>query len=133
MSAALIVASVASFVQVMQIKIPRTRFVIGSGLLSVMGVSFSFVPVAQQVIGTLSQCTCAGVPCTVGHTCAACASALVGKCLTPEAAYGKVLGTVSTIDPLVLVLQSSRIRLCCEMALGSENGSFAYTTSVCRF
>lgn len=93
-SAALIVASMASFVQVMQIKIPGTRFVIGSGLLSVMGVSFSFVPVAQQVISTLSQCACAGVPCVVGGTCGACTTPLEGKCLTPETAYGKVLGTI---------------------------------------
>lgn len=95
-SAALIVASVASFVQVMQIKIPGTRFVIGSGLLSVMGVSFSFVPVAQQVIRTLSQCACADVPCTVGGTCGTCTTPLEGRCLTPETAYGKVLGTVSS-------------------------------------
>ena len=94
-SAALIVAAYASFIQVFQIKVRGTRFVIGTGLLSVMGVSFSFVPVAQQVIGTLTQCSCAGTPCTIGGTCSACASALVGNCHTPEEAYGKVLGTVS--------------------------------------
>lgn len=94
-SAALIVASVASFVQVTQFKIRGTRFVIGSGLLSVMGVSFSFVPVAQQVIATLSQCACNGTPCSVGGgTCAACPVALTGKCHSAEDAYGKVLGTV---------------------------------------
>lgn len=61
-----------------------------------MGVSFSFVPVAQQVITTLSQCACDGEPCTFEGTCVACTSPLVGKCHTPEEAYGKVLGTVST-------------------------------------
>jgi len=95
-SAALIVASIASFVQVRQFKIPGTRLVIGSGLLSVMGVSFSFVPVAQQVIATLSQCSCNGTACSVsGGTCAGCPVALTGKCLTAEEAFGKVLGTVS--------------------------------------
>lgn len=93
-SAALIVAAVASFVQIVQLRIPGTRYVIGSGMLSVMGVSFSFVPISQQVISTLSKCACAGVPCTVGGTCGACAGPLTGECLTPEAAYGKVLGTV---------------------------------------
>jgi len=94
-SAALIVAAVASFVQVTQFKIPGTRLVIGSGLLSVMGVSFSFVPVAQQVIATLSQCACAGTPCSVGAgTCDACPVPLTGKCHSAEDAYGKVLGTI---------------------------------------
>ncbi|KAG0631559.1 hypothetical protein M758_1G262300 [Ceratodon purpureus] len=93
-SAALIVAACASFIQVFQFKIPFTKYVIGTGLLSVMGVSFSFVPVAQQVIGTLSQCTCAGAVCTVGGTCSTCAVPLVGNCHTAEDAYGKVLGTI---------------------------------------
>lgn len=94
-SAALIVAAVASFVQVTQVKIPGTRLVIGSGLLSVMGVSFAFVPVAQQVIATLSQCSCAGTPCSVGAgTCDACPVPLTGKCYSAEDAYGKVLGTI---------------------------------------
>jgi len=98
-SAALIVAAIASFVQVTQFHIRGTRIVIGSGLLSVMGVSFSFVPVAQQVISTLSACACNGVPCSVGlGTCDTCSVALTGKCHTAEQAYGKVLGTVSTTN-----------------------------------
>lgn len=105
-SAALIVAAVASFVQIVQLRIPGTRYVIGSGMLSVMGVSFSFVPISQQVISTLSKCACAGVPCTVGGTCGACAGPLTGECLTPEAAYGKVLGTVSTTENSVHYLSS---------------------------
>lgn len=110
-SAALIVAAIASFIQVMQIKIPGTRYVIGSGLLSVMGVSFSFVPVAQQVITTLSQCACDGEPCTFEGTCVACTSPLVGKCHTPEEAYGKVLGTllVCCFFQMAISFVSSRV------------------------
>lgn len=91
---------VRAIVQVTQFKIPGTPLVIGSGLLSVMGVSFSFVPVAQQVIATLSECACNGAPCPVGGgECDACPVPLVGKCHSAEDAYGKVLGTVSACSP----------------------------------
>ncbi|CAM6116353.1 unnamed protein product [Calypogeia fissa] len=95
-SAALIVSSIASFIQVTQFKIPFTRYVIGSGLLSVMGVTFAYLPVAQAVIQTLRSCTCAGVPCTTGAggTCDACPVALVGSCFEGRKAYGHVLGTI---------------------------------------
>jgi xanthine/uracil permease len=93
-SAALIVSSIASLIQIIQIPIPFTRLVIGSGLLSVMGISFSFVPIAEQVIATLNQCTCAGVACSPGGTCDTCTTPLEGNCLTEEKAYGKILGTI---------------------------------------
>ncbi|KAH9304469.1 hypothetical protein KI387_008873, partial [Taxus chinensis] len=44
-SAALIVASFASLIQILQFKIPFTSYVVGSGLLSVMGITFTVVPI----------------------------------------------------------------------------------------
>ncbi|KAH9330663.1 hypothetical protein KI387_002771, partial [Taxus chinensis] len=42
------VASFASFTQMLQFKIPFTSYVVGSGLLSVMGFTFAVVPIADQ-------------------------------------------------------------------------------------
>eukprot|EP00271_Cylindrocystis_brebissonii_P023449 TRINITY_DN9731_c0_g1_i1.p1 TRINITY_DN9731_c0_g1~~TRINITY_DN9731_c0_g1_i1.p1 ORF type:complete len:633 (+),score=99.93 TRINITY_DN9731_c0_g1_i1:213-2111(+) len=95
-SAALIVSGIASFVQVTQIPIPFTNYKIGSGLLSVMGISFTFLPIAESAIGTMRTCSCDGIPCSTGTggTCDACTGSLAGSCLTGQEAYGKVLGTV---------------------------------------
>jgi NCS2 family nucleobase:cation symporter-2 len=37
-------------IQVVRIKIPGTKFYVGSGLLSVMGTSFTFLPIAQRSV-----------------------------------------------------------------------------------
>eukprot|EP00270_Netrium_digitus_P004320 TRINITY_DN15358_c0_g1_i1.p1 TRINITY_DN15358_c0_g1~~TRINITY_DN15358_c0_g1_i1.p1 ORF type:complete len:618 (+),score=92.71 TRINITY_DN15358_c0_g1_i1:80-1933(+) len=70
-SAALICSSLSTFVQVTQIKIPGTNYAIGSGLLSVMGVSFTFLPIAESSIGVMRK-----------------------SGLTGQQAYGKLLGTL---------------------------------------
>lgn len=93
-SAALIVSAFASFIQILQIKIPFTPYVIGSGLLSVMGITFAVVPVAQQVITILTSCTCNGKACSLNGSCKSCPQ-LEGKCLSGEDAYGHVLGTIA--------------------------------------
>lgn len=46
----LMVSSIGTVIQVAQIRIPGTRYVIGSGLLSVVGTTFSFVPIVQEVL-----------------------------------------------------------------------------------
>ena len=57
-SAALIVSGITSIIQVMQVKIPKTNIVIGTGLVSVMGTSFTFLPVARDAISQASTaCT----------------------------------------------------------------------------
>ncbi|OAE18419.1 hypothetical protein AXG93_3426s1120 [Marchantia polymorpha subsp. ruderalis] len=48
-SAAMIVSGLASFIQMTQFRIPYTNYVIGSGMLSVMGVTFAYLPVAVMV------------------------------------------------------------------------------------
>lgn len=49
-SAALIVSSLCTILSVCRIKIPFTKYYIGSGLLSVVGTSFTFLPIARQSI-----------------------------------------------------------------------------------
>eukprot|EP00850_Spirogloea_muscicola_P010979 SM000066S20454 [mRNA] locus=s66:480443:485518:- [translate_table: standard] len=93
-SAALIVSGFASLVQVLQIKVPFTNIVIGSGLLSVMGISFTFLPIAQSSIAQMKSCSCDGAPCTVGGTCLQCTGKISGICNTGEDAYGRLLGTI---------------------------------------
>eukprot|EP00897_Mesotaenium_endlicherianum_P000924 jgi/Mesen1/10832/ME000093S10348 len=95
-SAALIVSGISSFIQVTQIKIPYSNYVIGSGLLSVMGISFTFLPIAQSVLSFERACFCDGKPCSVGYvdTCKLCTGTLSGTCHTGDDAYGKLLGTL---------------------------------------
>ncbi|CAN0382306.1 unnamed protein product [Ectocarpus sp. 12 AP-2014] len=54
-SAALIVSGITSIIQVVQVKIPKTNIVIGTGLVSVMGTSFTFLPVARDAISQARQ------------------------------------------------------------------------------
>ncbi|CBN76200.1 uric acid-xanthine permease [Ectocarpus siliculosus] len=54
-SAALIVSGITSIIQVMQVKIPKTNIVIGTGLVSVMGTSFTFLPVARDAISQMKE------------------------------------------------------------------------------
>ncbi|MCO5600241.1 hypothetical protein L7F22_054351 [Adiantum nelumboides] len=96
-AAALIVTSIASFVQVYQIRIPFTKYVIGSGLLSVMGISFAYIPVAQHVLTSLQACSCNGVSCQVNGSCQQCTQPLEGQCRTGEEAYGAILGTILVV------------------------------------
>lgn len=51
--AALLVCGITTFVQVTGVRIPRTPFQWGSGLLSVMGVSFASVPIMTSAINQL--------------------------------------------------------------------------------
>eukprot|EP00250_Pteridium_aquilinum_P005918 c15934_g1_i1 orf=83-2062(+) len=96
-SAALIVTSIASFIQIYQFKIPFTNYVIGSGLLSVMGISFAYIPVAQHIITSLQMCSCNGISCIVNGSCQQCTQPLEGHCYTGEEAYGAILGTVLVV------------------------------------
>ncbi|KAG2237762.1 hypothetical protein INT48_009701 [Thamnidium elegans] len=52
-SASLIVSGLMSFVQIIRIRIPRTRYFIGAGLLQITGVAFSNMPAAQAIIGNM--------------------------------------------------------------------------------
>jgi len=49
-SAALISCGIMTFFQVMQFKIPFTKMVVGTGLISVLGTSFTFLPIFEVAI-----------------------------------------------------------------------------------
>jgi Xanthine/uracil permeases len=69
-SAALITSGICSFINVTKIPIPGTKYFIGSGLLSVMGTSFTFLPIFEIAIQQMKNDGISG-----------------------EDAYGKMLGT----------------------------------------
>lgn len=54
-STSLIVSGIASFIQVSRFKIPYTNVVVGTGLISVMGTSFTFLPVAIDALAQVSD------------------------------------------------------------------------------
>jgi len=93
-SAALIVSGLASLVQVLRFRIPFTPYFLGTGLLSVMGISFTFLPIAQSSIQNMRACSCGGSSCVVGGSCNTCPGPLSGDCNTGQEAYGRFLGTL---------------------------------------
>eukprot|EP00960_Hanusia_phi_P033903 750701-Hanusia_phi.AAC.7 len=54
-SAGLIVSGIASLIQVHQLKLGRTGFVLGTGLISVAGTSFTFLPIARSTAAYMMQ------------------------------------------------------------------------------
>ena len=79
-SAALITSGICSFINVTKIPIPGTKYFIGSGLLSVMGTSFTFLPIFEIAIQQMKNDGISGVD-----------------------AYGKMLGTSMVCCLLELV------------------------------
>ncbi|CAM9461477.1 unnamed protein product [Choristocarpus tenellus] len=79
-SASLIVSGITSLIQVCQIRIPKTSIVIGTGLISVMGTSFTFLPLAQAALSQMKSKS----------------KFLLddGETFDGEKAYGAILGTV---------------------------------------
>lgn len=57
-SAGLIVSGLTSILQVSQIKIPYIGVTVGTGLISVMGTSFTFLPVAREAIAQVYMYVC---------------------------------------------------------------------------
>ena len=80
-SAALITSGICTIINCMQIPIPFTKLKIGSGILSVLGTSFTFLPIFELAI---SQMKADGIE--------------------REAAYGKMLGTSMVCCVLEIIL-----------------------------
>ena len=80
-AASLILAGIFSIVNCLQFKIPGTPYVLGTGVLSVLGTSFTFLPVFENGI-----------------------SAMKADGVDPEDAYGKMLGTVLVCSFLEIFL-----------------------------
>lgn len=81
-SAGLIISGFTSLIQVSRIKIPYTNIFIGTGLVSVMGTSFTFLPIA---VDALEQASLWTHKCMsnihLGSTCRLVRSSVVGRCL----------------------------------------------------
>ncbi|KAM4056000.1 permease family protein [Hirsutella rhossiliensis] len=81
-STALIVSGLLSSVQIHRIRIPKTPYFIGTGILSVVGISFSTIPIAQ---GAFRQMYANGY----------CPSDAAGNRLPCPKGYGALIGTSS--------------------------------------
>ncbi|KAJ5557147.1 Purine permease [Penicillium frequentans] len=81
-SAALIVSGFLSAIQITRFHIPKTPYYLGTGLISVVGTSFSTIPIATSA---LSQMYSNGV----------CPTADDGTQLPCPEGYGKIIGTAA--------------------------------------
>lgn len=90
-STALIVSGILSAVQITRFRILKTPYYIGTGLISVVGISFSIIPVAS---GAFSQMYANGF----------CPTADDGTPLPCPDAYGAVLGTAAVCSLLLIVI-----------------------------
>ncbi|WIA22362.1 hypothetical protein OEZ85_004671 [Tetradesmus obliquus] len=85
--ASLLVCGITTLIQVLGMRIPKTPYQLGSGVLSVMGVSFAGLPLFQSVVGIL-----------------------MAQGDTFEVALGKMLGTsaVCAVWPMILSFMPAR-------------------------
>jgi NCS2 family nucleobase:cation symporter-2 len=91
-STALIVAGILSSIQITRFKIRGTPYYIGTGLLSVVGMSFSIIPVAASGINNM-------------YASGFCPSAADGTPLPCPKGYGALIGT-TTLCALIEILMS---------------------------
>ncbi|KAG9258379.1 permease family-domain-containing protein [Emericellopsis atlantica] len=114
-STALIVSGILSAVQITRFHIWGTPYYIGTGLLSVVGVSFTVIPIAQ---GAFSQMYSNGfcptmddgtpLPCPKGYgailgTCAVCALLEIGLSFIPPKVLLKMLPPIVTGPTVMLI------------------------------
>ncbi|KAM0262110.1 hypothetical protein ACHAQJ_001851 [Trichoderma viride] len=90
-STALIVSGILSSIQITRFHIYKTSYYIGTGLISVVGISFSIIPVAQ---GAISQMYANGF----------CPSDAAGNPLSCPRGYGALLGTCAVCALLEILL-----------------------------
>ncbi|KAG6042106.1 hypothetical protein E4U41_005654 [Claviceps citrina] len=91
-STALIVSGLLSSVQINRIRIPKTGYFIGTGVLSVVGISFSMIPIGQRAFRQM-------------YANGFCPSDARGNPLPCPRGYGALIGT-SSICALVEILIS---------------------------
>jgi xanthine/uracil permease len=80
-AASLIISGLCTIMNCIQIKIPGTKFVIGTGMLSVIGTSFGFLPIFENAIAAMKD-----------------------DGVDPMDAYGKMLGTTMVCCLIEVVL-----------------------------
>ncbi|KFY48965.1 hypothetical protein V495_00867 [Pseudogymnoascus sp. VKM F-4514 (FW-929)] len=91
-STALIISGIMSIVQINRFRIPKTNYFVGTGVLSVVGVSFAIIPIAQ---GAFKQMYANGY----------CPTSDNGAPLPCPRGYGALIGT-SSVCALTTVLIS---------------------------
>ena len=83
-STAWMTSGLLTLIQVFRIKIKGTPFFLGTGLISVMGTSFTFLPLGQEIVRSgILACKGAGDARCVSGDCKGCGLE----------AYGKYIGT----------------------------------------
>lgn len=105
-SAALITSGICSIINIMQFKIPGTKYYIGSGLLSVMGTSFTFLPIFEISIKQMMDSE--GIDGTVAFgkmlgTSAVCALLELGFSLMPTKVLKKVFPPIVSSITVILI------------------------------
>ncbi|KAF7727384.1 hypothetical protein EC973_007548 [Apophysomyces ossiformis] len=94
-SSSLIVSGLMSILQIVRIKIPKTRFFIGTGLLQIAGVSFATLPAAQAVVENMYK----------DGTCPSHVSADGSTTYLPcPDAFGSILGTQMVCAVLTIII-----------------------------
>ena len=115
-SAAWITSGILTIIQVFRAKILGTGFYLGTGLISVMGTSFTFLPIAREMVirsitDARAEGKCKCTPGTADDGSATCGFPFDCKGYGKEG-YGKFLGTamVAAFLEVVIALIPAKLR-----------------------
>ena len=115
-SAAWITSGILTIIQVFRAKILGTGFYLGTGLISVMGTSFTFLPIAREMViraitDAQAEGKCDCTPGTADDGSATCGYPFDCKGYGMEG-YGRFLGTamVAAFLEVVIALMPSKMR-----------------------
>ena len=104
-SAALITSGICSIINILKVPIPGTKFFLGSGVLSVMGTSFTFLPVFEIAIRQMKLDGYSGRDAfgKMLGTSAVCALLELGFSLMPSKIIKKVFPPIVSSITVILI------------------------------
>ncbi|RUS15460.1 NCS2 family nucleobase:cation symporter-2 [Endogone sp. FLAS-F59071] len=118
-SASLIVCGIGSAIQITRFKLWNTGYYLGTGLISVVGTSFTIIPLAQSVVKNMyktgfcpssiaSDGTVTNLPCPQGYgailgTAAVCAFLEIGLSFLPPKVMKKIFPPIVTGTTVFLI------------------------------